>query len=435
VDPTALAATIGLTTLAGLACGLLPALKLSRGGQNVAMGDATHQRSGGRSTAIARNTLVVAEVALASVLLVGAGLLFRSFDALLQVNLGFEPQHAMAWRVDTPRRFKSGAEAEGYFGAALRRVAALPGVSSVGLSDTLPLSRNRSWGAGAVGVQYPEGQYPDAYPRIIDARYLQTMRIPLLAGRYFDESHDPQAEKAIIINQSLARRLWPGVEALGRKIDVNGGSTVIGVVADVRHASLEEAGSNEMYLDYRQTGDWSGIEMVVRSSRPLQSLVPEVRAALFAHDPSLPNGEFYELDRLVDNAVGPRRLVTRLLGFFSALALTLAALGLYGVIAYSVTQRRQEIGIRLAVGAQRSDVLRLVVADGLKLVAIGIVLGLAGAFALTRLLQSMLFGVTAHDPLVFAGNAALLLAVALAACALPALRASRVDPMSTLRTD
>jgi putative ABC transport system permease protein len=434
VDPTALGVTIGLTSLAGLACGLLPALTLSRRG-NQAMSDATHQRSAGRSTAIARNFLVVAEVALASVLLVGAGLLLRSFDALLQVNLGFEPQHAMAWRLDTPRRFNSGAEAESYFGAALRRVAALPGVRSVGLSDTLPLSRNRSWGAGAVGVQYPEGQYPDAYPRIIDAHYLQTMQIPLLAGRYFDEGYDPQAEKAIIVNESLARRLWPGRDPLGRKIDVNGGSTVIGVVADVRHASLEEAGSNEMYLDYRQTGDWSGIEMVVRSTRPPQALVPEVRAALTAHDPSLPNGEFYELERLVDNAVGPRRLVTRLLGFFSALALTLAALGLYGVIAYSVTQRRQEIGIRMAIGAQRTDVLRLVLAGGLKLVALGIAVGLAGAMSLTRLLQSMLFGVTAHDPLVFLGNAALLLAVAMAACALPALRASRVDPMATLRAD
>ena len=163
--------------------------------------------------------------------------------------------------------------------------------------------------------------------------------------------------------------------------------------------------------------------------------MPEVRAALAAHDPSLPNGEFYELDRLVDNAVGPRRLVTQLLGFFSALALTLAALGLYGVIAYSVTQRRQEIGIRMAVGAARTDVVRLVLASGLKLVAFGIALGLAGALALTRLLQSMLFGVTAHDPLVFAGNAALLLAVATAACAVPALRASRVDPMATLRAD
>jgi predicted permease len=435
VDPTALAVTVALTTLAGLACGLLPAVNLSRGGRSQALGDATHQRSGGRSTAAVRNGLVVAEVALACVLLVGAGLLLRSFSALLQVNLGFQPQHAMAWRVDTPRTFKSGAEVESYFGGALRRVAALPGVEAVGLSDTLPLGRNRTWGAGAVGVQYPEGQYPIAYPRLVDPRYLQVMKIPLVAGRFFDEVHDPHAEKAVIINESLARELWPGRDPLGRKIDVNGGSTVIGVVANVRHAALEDAGGNEMYLDYRQNGDWSGVEMVVRSSRPPQSLIPEVRAALTEYDPALPSGEFYELERLVDSAVGPRRLITQLLGFFSALALILAALGLYGVLAYSVTQRRLEIGIRLAVGAERADVLRLVLSGGLRLVALGIGLGLVGALALTRLLQGLLFGVTAHDPLVFAGNAALLLVVAALACALPALRASRVDPMTTLRAD
>ncbi|HEY5908855.1 MAG TPA: FtsX-like permease family protein, partial [Vicinamibacteria bacterium] len=203
----------------------------------------------------------------------------------------------------------------------------------------------------------------------------------------------------------------------------------------VRHGTLEEAGGYEMYFDYRQGAQWGGMEMVVRSARPPESLVADVRAALLAHDPSLPNGEFYPLERLIDNAVAPRRLITRLLGFFSTLALTLAALGLYGVIAYSVVQRRQEIGIRMAIGAQRSDVLGLVLSGGLKLVALGVALGLAGAFALTRLLQGLLFGVSAHDPLAFAGNAALLFTVAMAACALPALRATRVDPMATLRAD
>lgn len=435
VDPTALALTIALTTLAGIACGLLPALSLSRRHRSQALHDATHQRSAGRSAVAARNTLVVAEVALACVLLVGAGLLLRSFSALLQVNLGFQPQHAMAWRVDTTRSFKDGTEVESYFGGALRRVAALPGVEAVGLSDTLPLGRNRTWGAGAVGVQYPKGEYPIAYPRMVDPGYLQAMRIPLLAGRFFEEHYDPKAVKAVIINESFARRLWPDRDPLGRKIDVNGESTVVGVVSDVRHATLEQAGSNEMYLDYRQTGDWSGMEMVVRSHRPPESLVPDVRAALSAYDPGLPNGEFYELERLVANAVAPRRLVTQLLGFFSALALTLSALGLYGVIAYSVVQRRQEIGIRMAIGAERRDVLQLVLTSGLKLVSIGVALGLTGAFVLTRALQSLLFGVTAHDPLVFAGNAALLLAVAAGACLLPALRAARVDPMTTLRAE
>jgi predicted permease len=368
-------------------------------------------------------------------LLVGAGLLIRSFSALLQVNPGFQPEHALAWRVDPQRNFQSGGEVEQYLGGLSQRIAALPGVEAVGMSDTLPLGRNRTWGAGAVGVEYREGYYPLAFPRLVDPRYLQTMRIPLIAGRFFNEDFDPKAEKAVIINESLAQELWPDRDPLGQKIRVNGESTVIGVVANVRHGSLEQSGSNEMYLDCRQSGDWSAMEMVVRSRRPAESLVPEVRAALAAYDPNLPTSEFYELEHLIENATAPRRFITQLLGFFSALALTLAALGLYGVIAYSVTQRTQEIGIRMAIGAQRRDILRLVLRSGLGLVAVGVAAGLAGSLALTRLLQSMLFGVSAYDPFVFAANAALLLGVAAIACLLPALRATKVDPLVALRAD
>jgi predicted permease len=285
-------------------------------------------------------------------------------------------------------------------------------------------------------VQYAPGQYPDAFPRLVDPHYLKAMKIPLIAGRYFDEQYNPKAENTVIINEKFARALWPGQpdhNPIGEKIAVNGQSTIIGVVANVRHSSLEEEGGYEMYLDSRQCSDWSTMEMVVRSSRTSESLAPEVRAALSAYDPDLPSGSFYKLDQLIDNAVGPRRLVTKLLSFFSAMALSLAVIGLYGVIAYSVAQRTQEIGIRMAVGACRSDILRLVLEGGIKLVVLGIVLGLAGSLGLTRLLQSQLFGVSAQDPLVFAGNAALMLAVAGAACLMPALRAARVDPMVALR--
>ncbi len=436
VDLTALGVTIALTTLAGIVCGILPALYLSNAQKTSGLQNSTHQRTAGRSSAVARSTLVVAEVALACMLLVGAGLLLRSFDALLQVNLGFQPEHAMAWRIDPQRNFSNGGEVDTYFSDLAQRVAALPGVESVGFSDTLPLSRNRTWGAGAVGVEYPKDHYPLAYPRLTDPHYLATMKIPFIAGRPFDEHFDPKAPKSIIINENLARTLFPdGRNPLGQKIGVNGESTIIGIVANVRHSSLEEAGGNEMYLDCRQSGDWSALEMVVRSSRSLASLAPDVRAAIAAHDATIPNREFYELDRLIDNAVAPRRLITELLGFFSTLALALAAIGLYGVIAYSVVQRTQEIGIRMAIGAQRRDVLNLVLGSGLKLVLLGVALGLAGAFVLTRLLQSFLFGITATDPLAFAGNAALLLAVAALACLLPALRATRVDPLTALRTE
>ena len=435
VDPRALAVTVGLTLLAGFACGILPAMHLTHTHRAQGLQTATHQRTAGRSTTVARDGLIIAEVALACMLLVGAGLLLKSFNELLQVNLGFQADHAMAWRIDPPRAFKSFAEFDTYIDGVVQRVSALPGITDVGLSDTLPLGRNRTWGAGAVGVQYPEGKYPSADPRIIDRRYLQAMGIPLLEGRFFDERETDKGPKAVIINRSLAHELWPDQSAIGRKIEVNGGSTVVGVVANVRNSSLEQSGGNEMYLDFTQSSDWSAIEMVVRSPRSPESLVPEVRSALAAFDPTMPNGEYYRLERLVDDAVAPRRLITQMLGFFSALALVLAALGLYGVISYSVGQRTQEIGIRMAIGAQRRDVLQLVLYGGLRLIGIGVAIGLCGAFVLTRVLQGLLFGVTAHDPLIFAGNAVLLSAVGAAACVVPSLRATRIDPIIALRSD
>ena len=411
---------------------MIPALHLASGRSAE---QATQQRSAGRGAVAARNTLVVVEVALASVLLVGAGLLLRSFTALLEVDLGFQPEHAMAWRVDSPRSFETQGQAAQYLDGVVRSVSSLPGVEAVGLSDVLPLGRNRTWGAAAVGVTYRSGEAPSVFPRIVDQHYLQAMQIPLKAGRYFDDRDSAAGPRAVIINENLARALWPGRDPIGRQITQAGGTTVIGVVGNVRHGSLEEAGRNEMYLNYHQTGDWSGMEMVVRSGRPSEALAHDVRAALTAYDPSLPNGDYYELERLIDNAVAPRRLTTQLLGFFSTLALTLAALGLYGVIAYAVVQRTQEIGIRMAIGAQPRDVLALIMGGGLKLVGIGIAVGLSIAFVLSRLLNSLLYGVTAHDPLVFAANAVLLVAIATVACLVPAWRATRVSPLIALRAE
>jgi putative ABC transport system permease protein len=435
VDGLALAVAICLATLAAMACTVLPALHLAGGHHGRVVARATHQRSAGRWQAAARSGLVIAEVALACVLLVGAGLLFRSFSAVLQVRLGFEPRHAVSWRLDSPRRFANAAEAKTYFGGLLERVAAVPGVEGVGLSDCLPLGRSRTWGAGVQGVDYPEGEFPEAQPRVVDPGYLRVMRIPLRAGRLLDERDGPDAEKAIVINETLARRLFPDRDPIGQMLTPLGGTRVVGVVGDVRAHSPEEAAGNEMYLSYLQTGDWGGLEMVVRSARPPESLVPDVRAAVASWDPGLPTGEYRELESLVDDAVAPRRLITRLLGLFSSLALGLAALGLYAMIAYSVGQRTQEIGIRMAVGASRREVLGMVVGSGLRLAAVGVLVGLGIALAATRVLQSLLFGVAARDPAVFAGNAALLVAIAALACAVPAWRAARVDPAVTLRAD
>jgi len=435
VDTMALGFTMATAALAGLVCGTLPVLQLTRGRIQERLNDAGPRGTGGAMAVWVRKSLVVSEIALACVLLVGAGLLIQSFARLLDVNLGFTPKQTVVWRVDPTRSFNALAEANRYYDRLVEQVAAIPGVESVGLSDTLPLGRNRTWGAGAKGVTYAPGQYPIAFPRLVDHRYLQTMQIPLRAGRYFEAGDTAESGKVIVINETMARLLWPDRDAIGQIVNVNGESRVVGVVGDVRHGTLEEKAGAEMYLNFRQLGDWNAIELVIRSARPARALASDVRAVMKAFDPNLPATEFTTLDAVVDRAVAPRRLITSLLGAFSGLALVLAAVGLYGVIAYSVGQRTREIGIRMAVGAQRADVLRLIVGEGVRMAVAGIVVGLAAAFLVTRVLDSLLFGVTARDPFIFAANAAVLVVVALLASAIPARRAARVDPMEALRNE
>ena len=436
VDSTVLGFTALLSCLAGSLCGALPALQLLRRDEHKGLIEAGHRASTGKQSALIRKALVIGEVALACVLLVGSGLLVRSFIKLLEVDLGFQPKRAVAWRVDPTRSFKSAGDWAQYYDGLVERVLAVPGIESAGLSDTLPLGRNRDWGIGAKGVTYTRENYPVAFPRIVDHRYLQTMRIPLRAGRYFDERDNSTTDKVIVINETLGQHLWPGRDAIGQIAVINRQDwLVVGVVGDVRHDTLEKAAGAEMYLNFRQTGDWNAIEMVVRTSRLPESFVPEVRASMTAFDPALPNSEITTLDQIVDDAVAPRRLITHLLGAFSSFALALASLGLYGVIAYSVTQRTQEIGIRLAIGAQRRDVLRLIVGEGLRMAAGGVGVGLIAALALSRLLASLLFGVTTTDPLIFSITAVVLISVALLACFIPARRAAKVDPVVALRCE
>jgi predicted permease len=436
VDGTALAFTAGVSVFAGLLCGLLPALYLARQAAGEALNDVGARSGIGRSAGFVRRTLVVSEVALACLLLVGAGLLIRSFIGVLSVDLGFQPRHAVALRADAAREFDSSSTAARYFDQLASRVAAVPGVESVGLTDTLPLGRNREFLVSANGESYPPGDYPTAFPRLVDNNYLQAMEISLREGRYFDGHDVETGEKVVIINETLARQLWPGRDSVGQIMNVyNVPCRVVGVVADVRHSSLEEKAGCEFYFDIHQANGWSGgaVEVVVRTSRPVAAVVPDVRAAMKEFDPTLPTGEVTTLEQIVDRAVAPRRLITNLLGGFSALALTLAAIGLYGVISYSVGQRTREIGIRMAVGAQRHDVLRLVISEGLKTAMLGVAVGLVAAVLLSRALQSMLFGVGALDPITFVITAVTLIVVSLLSCWLPAHRAARVDPMVALR--
>ncbi|MBS1788102.1 MAG: ABC transporter permease [Acidobacteria bacterium] len=433
IDGTALFFTVGVALVTGLLFGIMPALQLSGTDVHEDLKDASRGSSEGKRRAWTRQALVVAEVAMACVLLVGAGLLIRSFMRLLEVDLGFRPEQAAAWRIETGDRFQNQAQRNAFFNQLLQSVEAVPGVESVGLTDTLPLGRNRSWVLRAKGETYADGQAPVVFPRIVDHGYISTMRIPLRAGRDFTEHDTAESEKVLIINETAARRIWPGKDAVGQ-VGFLGDQEwkVIGVVSNVRHSELEKEAGMEMYLPITQSGS-NSVELVVRTKSATESLAPNVREALRRVDPNLPTTEYQTLGQLVDQAASPKRLVTMLLGGFSLLALVLAAIGIYGVISYSVAQRTHEIGIRLALGARGADVLRQVIGQGMMPVVVGMIVGLIAALALTRLMAGLLFGVGATDPATFAVIALLLGSVALLACWIPARRAAKVDPMIALR--
>lgn len=436
-DSSALLFTILVACLSGVVCSVLPALQLWRGDTRTALSAVGSNGASGKDAARMRKTLVISQIALACMLLIGTGLLVRSFIEVMNVKLGFQPDHVVAWRADTSQSFAIPQERINYYERLLTRMRAVPGVQSAGLSDTLPLGRNRTWGAGAKGVVYARGTYPSASPIIVDQHYLQTMGIALRRGRYFDSRDSSDAAHALIINETMARQLWPDRDPIGQSV-MNGDDVatergvVVGVVADVPR-SMEDRPHAEMYFDLRQQNDWVAAELVVRSDRPLAILIPEMRAAMHEIDPDLASGDFTTLNTVVDRAVAPRRLTTSLLGAFSSLALLLAGLGVYGVIAYSVAQRSREMALRAAIGAQRGELLRLVVGEGLRIAVVGVAIGLLMALLGSRLMQSLLFGVSAIDPAIFAIDAAIVMGVALLASFIPALRAARTDPATALR--
>ena len=433
IDGGALAFTFGVALVAGLLMGAVPAFQGSRGQEARAINDASRGSSEGKRSTAVRETLVVAEVALACILLVGGGLLLRSFATLLEVDLGFQPHEAIAWRVDTNRDFDSLAERVAFYDQLIAGVEAVPGVVAAGLTDTLPLGRNRGWTIGVTGVAYEQGERPGFFPRMVDHRYIPVMGIPLLAGRQFSPDDTGESANVIIINETAAERLFPGEGAVGRMVSVAGGDwEVVGVVADVRHQSLEEGSGLEGYLPISQMG-FGTLDMVVRSPLPVESLQAGVAAALRGVDPDMPTGDFQTLDAIVERAVSPRRFILALLGAFAGTALLLASLGIYGVLSYSVSQRIPEIGIRMALGETAGEVRMRVVTRTLALALAGVVLGGVGALVVSRLIQSMLFGVAPTDPVTFVGMAALLLAVSALAGFVPALRASRTDPIVAMR--
>ena len=435
VDARALLFTTFLAVLTGLVFGIVPALHVSGADLNETLKDGARSVGGGTRKAFFRAALVVSEIALACILVAGAGLLIRSFLKLLDVDPGFRADHAAAWRIDPADRYPKIENRVPFYQRLTQAVAAIPGVTGIGLTDTLPLGRNRSWGAGAKGVVYPRGHHPDAMPRLIDSGYFDAMKIPLIEGRGFTRRDDVKSDLVVIINQTMARALWPDQDSVGQIARIIGKDfRVVGVVGDVRHGALDEKSSNEMYLPDSQLGMNESMELVVRSSVPPESLAPSIRAAITSVDPLLPGDDYETLDQIVDRAVSPRRFIVSLLAGFAALALILASIGVYAVISYSVSQRVQEIGIRMALGASPGAVRQLILTETMRLAAIGIAFGLVGSLVLMRLVTTLLYGVTSRDTLTLTVTVTVLSVVALAAGYLPALRASRIEPMSALRS-
>ena len=435
IDGNALLFTLLAAVGLGVLFGLVPALRVSALSPGDGLQDAARGSSSDRRHAWIRDGLVVSELAFACLLLVCAGLLIRSFVRVLHVDLGFEPERAAALRVDPSFRISSLEQQNAYVDELLRHARAVPGISAAGLTDAIPLASDRSWGVAGKGQIYTRGHMPDAFIRVVSDGYFEAAGIRLVAGRELTERDGVSSEPVVLVNQTLARTLWPGQDAIGQMVTQNGGRRVVGVVADVRHAALEKAGGSEMYIPLRQTRDYSSMELVVRTSLPPGAMAASIRGALRQVDPNLPIGEFRTLQGLVDRAVSPRRFLVLLLGGFAGFALLLASLGIYAVVSYSVSQRVQEIGIRMALGASARDVQRRVLVRTLGLATLGLVLGMAGARVLSGALASLLFGITSSDPATFVAMGVLLTGVAAIAGYVPARRASRIDPMIALRSN
>ena len=445
IDAPALGFAVIAAGSTGLLFGIVPALHFSKGHLQDNLKEAGRGSSPGRRGLRIRETLVVAEVALACVLLVGASLLLRSFVRLLEVDLGFRPEQVVTCRVRVNRDFTTNTQQVAYFEELSGRIKALPGVESVGFTLGLPFAIRDIVKVRAQGETYRSGEWPSVFVQSGDPGYFETLRIPLLAGRTFgwrdctfDFSAPGEGPTGVVVNERMARTLWPGRNAVDQTVFIqengNVGSRsspckVIGVVGDVRQNQLESKAAAQIYIP------GAGGHLVVRTRQTFGALAPALRATLKPLGSDIILEDVQTLSQMVDQFISPKKLIALMVGLFSLLALILAMVGIYGVIAYSVSQRIPELGMRLALGSPRSALMWLVLGKGMKLALIGCMAGLAASLALTRVVQALLFEVSPTDPLAFVASGLLVLAVGAMACWLPARRASCLNPMIALRCE
>lgn len=435
IDTRVLGFTIGTTLLTGIIFGLVPALQLSKLDLSHSLKETarTSQSGGGRL----RNALVVAEIALALILLIGGGLLMKSFLFLQRVDPGFNPTQVLTLGFILNRNsYPERPQMVSFYSQLLERVETLPGVQSAGLVSTLPLSGSNTDTSFAIEGRPapPPNQEPVAWYSSVSHDYFRTMDIRPIKGRLFSENDNEKAPRVVVIAEALARRYWPDEDPIGKRIGSapDNWREIVGVVSDVKHFGLDVSARPSMYLPASQSPS-RGMTLVVKATGKPSGLIGVVRSEVRSLDSNLALTNIKPMDQIVTESIAQPRFILLLLGVFAGLALMLAAVGIYGVISYAVTQRTQEFGVRMALGARAFDVLSLVLKRGMALALLGVALGLAGSFALTRLMTQLLFGVTPTDALTFGAVSVFLLVVALIACYVPARRATKVDPLVALR--
>jgi len=445
IDGSVLAFALATSVGTALLFGTAPGLRLSRTDLQLLVTTGGRGTAGSPARARLGRTLVAAEVSLALVVLVGAGLLLRTFAKLRDVDTGFDARGVLTVQLSLPgARYPSARERTAFFHDVLARAAALPGVEAAGAGHPLPLSGNAWDGAFLVeGQPLRRGQpYPHAEYGFVTPGYFRALGVPLRAGRTFAESDDERAPEVAVIDEELARRYWPGQAAaavVGRRLSLAGRpdsawATVVGVVAHVRRDGARAEGEPQIYVPFAQRPQPT-MAVVLRTAGDPAGLAAGLRRAVHAVDPDQPLTGLRTMTELTEDALARDRFNVLALGAFAALATLLAAVGLFGVLAYVVAQRSREIGVRMALGARPSDVVRLVIAQGLRPAAAGIAVGLLTAALASRLLRGLLFGVPPLDPSTYAMTSVLLAVVAVAACLAPAWRAARTDPTRAMRAD